>query len=180
MKLALVHDWLNGMRGGEYVLEAFCDLYPDADIFTLFCEPENISEKIKRHKISTSFIQNLPLRKTYYRHYLPFFPAAIEKFDFNEYDIVISSSHSVAKGARCGDNTLHICYCHSPMRYVWDRFDDYFPKSGTNFLRYELIKRIASRLRKWDLETAGRVDLFIANSRFVQWRINKYFSPTTT
>jgi len=175
VKVALVHDWLNGMRGGEYVLEALCDLYPDADIFTLFCDPEKISDKIKGHKIHTSFIQNLPFRKTFYRHYLPFFPAAIERFDFNEYDIVISSSHSVAKGARCGNNTLHICYCHSPMRYVWDRFDDYFPKSGTNFLRYELIKRIASRLRRWDLETAGRVDLFIANSRFVQWRINKYY-----
>ncbi len=175
MKVALVHDWLNGMRGGESVLEALCDLYPDARIFTLFIDPENISEKIKRHKIETSYIQNLPLRKSHYRHYLPFFPTAVERFDFDDFDIVISTSHCVAKGAIAGKDRLHICYCHSPMRYVWDRFDDYFPRSEINIFKYNFIKMIARRLRKWDVKTVDRVDLFVANSGFVKWRIGKYY-----
>jgi glycosyltransferase involved in cell wall biosynthesis len=175
MRVALVHDWLNGMRGGEYVLEAIADLYPDAEIYTLFCDPEKISNKLKSHKIVTSYIQNLPFRRSYYRHYLPFFPAAVERFNFDGFDIVISSSHCVAKGAVAGKNRLHICYCHSPMRYVWDRFDDYFPKSETLILKYRFIKMIARRLRKWDLNTVDRVDLFVANSSFVKWRIGEYY-----
>ncbi|UCE65647.1 MAG: glycosyltransferase [Candidatus Zixiibacteriota bacterium] len=175
MKVALIHDWLNGMRGGEYVLEAIAGLFPEAEIFALFCDPDKISEKITSHKIVTSFIQNLPLRKSYYRHYLPFFPAAIERFNFDGFDIAISSSHCVAKGAIPGKNTLHICYCHSPMRYVWDRFDDYFPRSGMNILKYGFIKMITDRLRKWDVKTANRVDLFVANSNFVKWRIGEYY-----
>ncbi|UCC79736.1 MAG: glycosyltransferase family 4 protein, partial [Candidatus Zixiibacteriota bacterium] len=111
MRVALVHDWLNGMRGGEYVLEAVADLFPESEIFTLFCDPEKISDKIKRHKIVTSFIQNLPLRKSHYRHYLPFFPAAVERFNFDGFDIEISTSHCVAKGAIAGKDRLHICYC---------------------------------------------------------------------
>jgi len=175
MRVALVHDWLNGMRGGEYVLEAIADLHPDAEIYTLFCEPDKISDKIKKHKIVTSFIQNLPLRKSRYRHYLPFFPAAMEGFNFDDFDIVISSSHCVAKGAIPGKNTLHICYCHSPMRYVWDRFNDYFPKSEINILKYRFVKMITDRLRKWDVKTVNRVDLFVANSSFVKWRIGEYY-----
>ena len=176
MKVALVHDWLNGMRGGEFVLEAIGEIYPDAEIFTLFFDPENLSEKIKSHKINTSFIQNLPLRKKHYRHYLPLFPGAIERFDLKNFDMVISSSHSVAKAAMAGSGKLHICYCHSPMRYVWDRFDDYFPRSEINIFRYQFIRQIASRLRRWDRRTAARVDLFVANSSFVKWRINEYYN----
>ena len=175
MRVALVHDWLNGMRGGEHVLESIADLFPEAEIFTLFCDPEKISEKIKSHKITTSFIQNLPLRKSRYRHYLPFFPRAIERFNFDGFDIVISTSHCVAKGAVTGQNTLHICYCFSPMRYVWDRFDDYFPKDKINPIRYRFISFVAKRLRKWDKRTSDRVDLFIADSNFVKRRIKSFY-----
>jgi glycosyltransferase involved in cell wall biosynthesis len=175
MKAALVHDWLNGMRGGENVLEAIADMYPDAIIHTLFCDPEMISEKIKRHEIVTSFIQNLPFRKSLYRHYLPLFPRAIERFDLGGYDLVISTSHCVAKGAKTGPDALHICYCFSPMRYVWDRFDDYFPKNKINPLRYRFISFIAKRLRSWDQRSSERVDLFIADSSFVKKRIDSFY-----
>ena len=175
MKVALVHDWLNGMRGGERVLEAIIDLYPDADIYTLFCDPDKISDKIKKCKIVTSFIQNLPFRKSLYRHYLPFFPRAIQGFDIKDYDLVISTSHSVAKGAISGEDALHICYCFSPMRYAWDRFDDYFPKDKINPLRYRIISFVVNRLREWDKRTSSRVDLFIADSSFVGNRIRSFY-----
>lgn len=175
MKIALVHDWLNGMRGGENVLEAFCDMYPDAVIYTLFCDRDMISDKIRRHRIVTSYIQNVPLRKSLYRHYLPLFPGAIERFDFTGYDLVISTSHCVAKGAKAGTDALHICYCFSPMRYVWDRFDDYFPKDRINPLRYQFISRTAERLRSWDQRSSERVDLFVADSKFVKKRIDSFY-----
>jgi glycosyltransferase involved in cell wall biosynthesis len=176
MKVALVHDWLNGMRGGERVLEAMVDLFPDAHIYTLFCDPEKISEKLNSCRIVTSFIQSLPGRKTQYRHYLPLFPKAIEKFDFSKYDLMISTSHCVAKGAIPGKNTIHICYSFSPMRYVWDRFDDYFPRDRINPLRYGLIKMVTKRLREWDRRSSSRVHLFIADSNFVKARIDRYYN----
>jgi glycosyltransferase involved in cell wall biosynthesis len=175
MRVALVHDWLNGMRGGEQVLQAIASIFPRAAIYTLFCDPEKISGDLKKHDIRTSFIQNLPKRKEYYRYYLPFFPRAIERFGFDDTDVLISSSHCVAKGAVTSDNTLHICYCHSPMRYVWDRFDDYFPRGRMNPVKYMIISKLASRLRRWDRESARRVDLFIANSNFVRQRIENYY-----
>jgi glycosyltransferase involved in cell wall biosynthesis len=176
MNVALVHDWLNGMRGGEQVLRAIASIFPRVTIYTLFCDPEEISADLKKHEIKTSFIQDLPKRKEYYRYYLPFFPRAIERFRFDETDVLISSSHCVAKGAVASDNTLHICYCHSPMRYVWDRFDDYFPKDKLNPVKYMIISKLASRLRNWDTQSARRVDLFIANSLFVRKRIENYYS----
>ncbi len=176
MRVALVHDWLNGMRGGEQVLQAIASIFPRARIYTLFCDREKISSELNNHEINTSFIQNLPKRKQYYRYFLPLFPRAIERFNFNDTDLVISSSHCVAKGAVAGDGTLHICYCHSPMRYVWDRFDDYFPKDRLNPIKYKIIATLAERLRKWDRESCGRVDLFIANSSFVRRRIRNYYN----
>jgi glycosyltransferase involved in cell wall biosynthesis len=176
MRVALVHDWLNGMRGGEQVLQAIAAIFPRSKIYTLFCDPEMISSDIKSHEIKTSFIQNLPRRKQHYRYFLPLFPRAIETFNFNDTDLVISSSHCVAKGAVTGDGTLHICYCHSPMRYVWDRFDDYFPKDSLNPIKYRIITAVAERLRRWDKRSNGRVDLFVANSSFVQWRIENYYN----
>ena len=176
MMVALVHDWLNGMRGGENVLQFFCSIFPRAPIYTLFCDSELISAEIKKHEINTSFIQNLPLRRKQYRHYLPLFPKAIEKFDFQNADLIISTSHCVAKGAVGGKETLHVCYCFSPMRYVWDRFDDYFKKETINPLRYRFIKYIAKRLRDWDIKSSSRVDLFIADSNFVKDRIRKYYN----
>ncbi len=175
MRVSLVHDWLNGMRGGEQVLQAIASIFPRAAIYTLFCDPEKISANLKKHEIRTSFIQNLPKRKKHYRYYLPLFPRAVEKFKFADTDVLISSSHCVAKGAIVSGSTLHVCYCHSPMRYVWDRFDDYFPKGKMNPIKYTIISKLASRLRTWDRESARRVDLFLANSHFVRQRIQNYY-----
>jgi len=175
MVVALVHDWLNGMRGGENVLQAFSTIFPRAVIYTLFCDPETISADLRKHEIRTSFIQNLPKRKKHYRHYLPLFPGAIEKFDFQNADLIISTSHCVAKGAVGGRNTLHICYCFSPMRYVWDRFDDYFNRELMNPIQYRFVQYVAKRLRDWDQKSSRRVDLFIADSDFVRRRIKKYY-----
>ncbi len=176
MKVALVHDWLNGMRGGEYVLESLADIYPEAEIYTLFYDAEKISRKIKSHRIVTSYIQRLPLRKSRYRNYLPLFPGAVEKFKLGGKELIVSTSHCVAKGAIGGESSLHICYCFSPMRYVWDRFDDYFPQNRTNFIKHKIISFIARRLRSWDVGSSGRVDLFIADSNFVRKRIETYYA----
>jgi len=175
MVVTLVHDWLNGMRGGESVLQAIGTIFPRAEIYTLFCDPETISSELKKHSINTSFIQNLPKRKKHYRYYLPLFPRAIESFKFEDSDLVISSSHCVAKGAVTGENTLHICYCFSPMRYVWDRFEDYFNRELMNPIQYRFMQYVAKRLRDWDQKSSRRVDLFIADSEFVRRRIEKYY-----
>ena len=121
MRVALVHDWLTGMRGGEKVLEGLCELYPDADLFTLFHRPGSVSPLIERRRIQTSWLQRLPLASRHYRRYLPLFPSAIERFDLRGYDVVISSSHCVAKSVIPAAHARHLCYCHSPMRYAWDR-----------------------------------------------------------
>lgn len=175
MRVALVHDWLNGMRGGEKVLQAIASIFPEAAIYTLFSDPERLSPELRRRMIKNSFIQNLPMRQKIYRHYLPLFPMAIESFDFRNCDLVISSSHCVAKGAKTSRESLHVCYCYSPMRYIWDRFDDYFPKESINPIRYAFIKYIAKRLRRWDVASSARVDLFIADSQYVADRIKRYY-----
>jgi hypothetical protein len=126
MRVALIHDWLTGMRGGEKVLEVLCELFPDADLFTLFHLAGTASPTIERHRITTSFVQRLPLAAKHYRRYLPLFPTAIERFRLGDYDLVISSSHCVAKSVITPSQVRHICYCHSPMRYAWDQFDAYF------------------------------------------------------
>ncbi len=122
-RVALVHDWLTGMRGGEKVLEALCELYPAADIFTLVHRKGSVSATIERHPIRTSLVQHLPLATTHYPRYLPLFPFAIEQLSLDRYDLVISSSHCAAKGVVVPGRAVHVCYCHSPMRYAWDQFD---------------------------------------------------------
>ena len=119
-KVALVHDWLNGMRGGEKCLEVLCELFPDADVYTLIHEKGKLSKIIESMKISTSFIQYMPFGLKKYRHYLPLFPLAIEQFNLNGYDLIVSSSHCGAKGVKHDDSVYHISYVHTPMRYVWD------------------------------------------------------------
>lgn len=180
MKTALVHDWLNGMRGGEKVLEVLCELYPDADIFTLLCEPDKISPLIRNRRITTSFIQKLPLARRYYRNYLPLFPAAIEQFDLRGYDLVISSSHCAAKGVITAPGTRHVCYCHTPMRYAWEQYHEYFPSERLGLLQRWFIPTAMSRLRLWDAATANRVDAFLANSAHVARRIKKYYGREST
>jgi len=172
-RTALVHDWLTGMRGGEKVLESIGALFPTAPIYTLFHFPGTVSTALEQHPVHTSFLQSYPGARTHYRRYLPLFPAAIEDFDFAEYDLLISSSHCVAKGARPSPGAFHVCYCHTPMRYAWDQEQTYFPQ------RTGLVARLRNlaltRLRMWDVASVGRVDLFVANSSFVAERIQRYY-----
>jgi glycosyltransferase involved in cell wall biosynthesis len=181
MKVALVHDWLTGMRGGEKMLEVLCDLYPDADIHTLFHTRGSVSPAIERHRIRTSFLQRLPLASTQYRRYLPLFPFAIEQFDLDAYDLVISSSHCAAKGAMAPGRARHICYCHSPMRYAWDQFEAYFgpARVGSAASRW-FYRPLLARLARWDASTASRVDRFVANSAHVAARIRRYYNRDAT
>ncbi|MHC4454742.1 MAG: glycosyltransferase [Planctomycetota bacterium] len=175
MKVALVHDWLTGMRGGEKVLEVFCELYPDAHLYTLLHNKGSLSNTIEGMDIRTSFIQKLSLIKKKYRHLLPLFPTAIERFDLLGYDLVLSSSHCVAKGVKTGVKTLHICYCHTPMRYIWDMYDLYFGKERANMITRFATSLVLDYLRKWDLASNKRVDKFVANSKYVAERIKKNY-----
>jgi glycosyltransferase involved in cell wall biosynthesis len=175
MRVALVHDWLTGMRGGEKCLEVFCELFPDAPIHTLVHRPGRVSAAIERHPIVTSFLQRMPGARTRYQRYLPLFPAAIERFDLRGYDLVLSSSHAVAKGVVVHPGTAHVCYCHTPMRYVWLAFEDYFGGGRYRFPESWLLPHVTTWLRTWDVVTANRVDHYIANSRNVAARIAHYY-----
>jgi glycosyltransferase involved in cell wall biosynthesis len=169
------------MRGGEKVLEALCELYPDADIFTLFHARGSVSQMIERHRISTSLVQALPFARSQYRRYLPLFPTAIEQFDLDPYDLVISSSHCAAKAVVAAGRARHICYCHSPMRYAWDQFDAYFgPERVGAFASRWLYRPMLARLARWDAATAPRVGRFVANSQYVAGRIRRYYNREAT
>lgn len=172
-RVALVHDWLTGMRGGEKVLEAITDLFPGAPVYTLFHFPGTVSAALEAHPIHTSFLQRAPLLRQRYRHYLPLFPAAIESLDLAGYQLVVSTSHCVAKGVIVPPGSLHVCYSHTPMRYAWDQEHAYFPKRRGLVAR--LRGQILSALRTWDVASAARVDVFLANSRFVAERIRRYY-----
>ncbi len=175
MKVALVHDWLTGMRGGEYVLEAVCELFPDADMYTLLHIPGSVSPIIEDRKIYTSFIQKLPGAEQKYRNYLPLMPKAIESFKLRGYDLVFSISHCVAKGIIPGAAS-HLCYCNTPMRYAWDLYDDYFNPARFSRSKLFMIEKIMPYLRRWDVRTANRVDRFVANSLNVANRIQKHYN----
>jgi len=172
MRVALVHDWLTGLRGGEKVLEVLCELFPRATLFTLVHVEGATSPIIESLPIRTAFTQKLPAARKLYRWYLPLHPWAIESLNLEGFDLVISSSHCVAKGVRPPSGALHICYCHTPMRYVWDRFEDYF---GTGLKARFLYGPVAKRLREWDVRSASRVHEFIANSSYVAGRIESYY-----
>ncbi len=174
MRVALVHDWLTGMRGGERCLEVFCELFPDADLFTLLHVPGAVTAVIERRRVITSFIQRLPGAAPHYRRYLPLFPAAIRAFDLRGYDLVLSSSHAVAKSVRVPPAALHVCYCFTPMRYVWDLYDEYFGPSAGAATRL-LMPPVAAALRRWDRRTAEGVQHFVAISRFVAARIRRAY-----
>jgi glycosyltransferase involved in cell wall biosynthesis len=176
LRVAIVHDWLTGMRGGERVLEVLCDIFPKARIFTLLYIKGNLSSKIENMDISTSFVQMLPFIKKYYEYYLPIYPLAVEGFQLNNFDIIISSSHCVAKGVITPPESCSICYCHTPMRYVWDRYYDYFLKDRSikGLLKY-IVKFFSHYLRIWDETSSARVDYFIANSNYVARRIEKFY-----
>ena len=174
-KIAIIHDWLVVDGGAERVLRDILDLYPDADIYGLvdFLSPNDRQNLLDGRYAKTSFIQNLPLAKKYFRHYLPLFPKAIESLDFSGYDLIISSSWAVAKGICKDKDQLHICYCHTPVRYAWDLYEEY--TSNLKGVKKLLVQWTLNRLRKWDLKTAKRVDYFIANSYFVANRIEKTY-----
>jgi glycosyltransferase involved in cell wall biosynthesis len=175
--VALVHDWLTGMRGGEKVLEALCGIFPDADIFTLFHARGSVSAPIEAHRIHTSWLERLPFTSRHYRRLLPLFPSAIERFDLRGYDFIVSSSHCVAKSVIPAAQGRHLCYCHSPMRYAWDQFEAYFGADRVGPVASRLVYRpIMSRLAAWDARTASRVHRFVANSRHVAGRIARYYN----
>lgn len=177
MKVAVVHDWLNGMRGGENVLEAVLELFPEAEIFTLFHIPGSVSPLIEARKIHTSVLQHLPLKASHYRYYLPLFPKFIEAFDLSGFDLVLSSSHCVAKGVRVKKGAKHISYVHAPMRYMWDRFGDYFSADRSGWLTRHVAKHFRPYFQNWDRQSSSpeRVNLFIANSEFIAREIQKYY-----
>jgi glycosyltransferase involved in cell wall biosynthesis len=176
MRVALVHDWLTGMRGGEKVLEVLCELYPSATLFTLLHNKGAMSPVIENMDIRTSFVQKLPMKASQYRKFLPTFPKAIESFDFTSYQLIISTSHCVAKGAIPVGGALHICYCHTPMRYVWDQYDEYFGRGRAAIFTRMAMHYIAPKLREWDVRTSSRVNFFVANSENVARRIDRYYA----
>jgi glycosyltransferase involved in cell wall biosynthesis len=173
MKVALVHDWLNGMRGGEKILEVLCELFPDAVVHTLMCDRSRISPTLSRMEIRTSSLQNLPLSRAKYRYYLPLFPRLIERFDLSGFDLVISTSHCVAKGAIPPKEALNICYCLTPMRYVWYFGEEYFGHWGW---KRRLLSPAFAYLKRWDVASADRVGRWLAISRHVADRIKKIYN----
>lgn len=173
LKVAIVHFWLLGMRGGERVIEALCRLYPQADIFTHVYDPAAISETINRHKVFTTFINRLPKAKKWYQSYLPLMPLALDQLDLSDYDLVISSESGPAKGVVTAPDATHICYCHSPMRYVWDMYHDY---TANMCLPKRLIAApVMHYMRIWDKSSASDPDVVVANSNFIAQRIKKYW-----
>jgi len=178
LKVALVHDWLTGMRGGEKVLLELARLFPEAPIFTLLHVKGSVAPEIEAHPIRTSFVQRLPAAARAYRSYLPLFPAAIQSLDLSGFELVLTSSHCAAKGVRVPPGATHLCYSHTPMRYVWDRYDDYF--GGAAWPARPLIAGIAEGLRAWDVATAASVTAFAANSAFVGRRIARYYGREAT
>ncbi len=173
MKVAFVHDWLIHMRGGEKVLESFAELFPDATIYTLFSRRSHLSPSLRRMKIKTSILQYFPGIRLYYRWLLPFLPFFIQTLEIEPVDLVISSSHCVAKGARIPEDAYHVCYCHTPMRYLWGFEKDYFGNFPQWFLSF--LSPIFEGLREWDVENSRKVDTFLCNSENVRKRIQKVY-----
>lgn len=173
MKVAIVHDWLTGMRGGERCLEVFCELLPHADLFTLVHFKGSVTSIIEQRKIHTSFLDRLPLVRKKYRALLPLMPSAIEHFNLQSYDRVFSLSHCVAKGVKTRPDARHVCYCFTPVRYVWDMYDQYFPRQSMNFLSRAVVPAVASYIRRWDVRTSGRPNRIIGISNHVRERIHR-------
>ncbi|MCK1404973.1 glycosyltransferase [Bradyrhizobium sp. 76] len=173
MRVAIIHYWLVGMRGGEKVVETLCDMYPQADIFTHVYVPEKISEKIRQHKVIPTFINSLPRAARMYKSYLPLMPIALEQLDLRGYDLVISSESGPAKGVVAAPDAVHICYCHTPMRYIWNMYADYRASAG--LLTRLVMPLLAHYLRLWDVTSSLRVDHFVANSTAVASRIKRYY-----
>ena len=175
MKVALVHDWLTGMRGGERVLERMCARFPGAPIHTLLWTKGSVPGLIESHEIRTSFVQKLPDAARFYRWYLPLFPRAIETFDFTGFDAVVSSSHCVAKSVRVPAGTFHMSYLHTPMRYVYELEPVYFPPGRFPWPLSSVLHRTLKGLRRWDIATRDRPHAMVCNSAHVAERIRRHY-----
>ncbi len=178
LKVAIIHYWLVGMRGGEKVVEALCEMYPGADIYTHVYVPEMVSETIRKHRVVPTFINRLPRARHLYKAYLPLMPMALEQLDLRAYDLIISSESGPAKGVMAAPGALHVCYCHTPMRYIWNMFHDYRQSAG--LLTRLAMPPLAHYLRLWDVSSAVRVDSFVANSATVAARIRRYYGNDAT
>ena len=181
-RVALVHDWLDTWRGGENVLAEMLRIYPQADLFALVdFLPDAVRQRLQGRRAVTSFLQRLPGARRHFRACLPLFPRAVESLDISGYDIVLSSSHAVAKGVRTRPDQLHICYCHTPMRYAWDLREQYLEASGLAAgPRGAIARRMLDRLREWDRGASDRVSAFVANSEFIRARIKRCYGRDST
>jgi glycosyltransferase involved in cell wall biosynthesis len=173
LRVAIVHYWFVDRAGGERVVEALAEVFPQADLFSLVADRSKLAPILKNRKLQTSFLQRLPGAKKFHRHFLPLQPLALEQFDLSGYDLVISSESGPAKGVITSSKTCHICYCHSPMRYIWELYPEY--RRGMGLLVGTIFSLTAHYMRLWDYASAGRVDYFVANSHFIASRIRKYY-----
>ena len=178
MKVAIVHYWLVTMRGGEKVLEELCKLFPEAEIFTLVCDRKKLSPLLQSKTIHTSFLQRIPGARRHYQKLLPLMPFALEEFDLQGYDLVISSESGPAKGIVARPDAVHVCYCNTPMRYIWDHYHIY--RKDLGLIGRAMMTMTAPALRVWDVTTAARVDAFVANSAHVARRIRRVYNRDAT
>jgi len=179
-RLAIVHDWLTGMRGGEKVLDAVCGRFPDAELFTLVHVRGSVSPAIERLRPHASFVQHLPFVKRMYRAYLPLFPAAVEQFDLDRFDVVLSISHCAVKSVIRRRGATHICYCLTPMRYAWDQFDAYFGPDRVGAIGSAVMRQAMKYMARWDRATSNRADRYVAISHYVAGRIRRYYNRDAT
>jgi glycosyltransferase involved in cell wall biosynthesis len=173
LRVAIVHYWFLGRGGGERVVESLAEIFPQADLFSLVADRSTLAPILQTRKLHTSFLQHLPGATKFHRHFLPLQPLALEQFDLSNYDLVISSESGPAKGVITPAKTCHICYCHSPMRYIWEKYPEY--RRTMNPLVGSIFALSAHYVRLWDYATAGRVDYFVANSKFSASRIRKVY-----
>jgi len=178
MRIALVHHWFISLAGGERVVDVFARLFPTADVFTLFLDKKKVPPALSKHRIMTSFLDRVPGAQKVHRQFLPFYPLAVEMLDLGGYDLVISSDSGPMKGVLTDPQATHICYCHSPMRYLWDGHSEYLRSMSP--LTRSLFGIASHYVRNWDYAAAQRVDHFIANSRYVAGRIRKYYRRSST
>jgi glycosyltransferase involved in cell wall biosynthesis len=180
VKVALIHDWLTGMRGGERALEVLCERFPCAELFTLVHVRGSVSSTVERLRVHTSFVQRLPFVKRLYRQYLPLFPAAVEQFDLDAFDLVLSTSHCCVKSVIRSARARHLCYCLTPMRYAWDQFNAYFGAERVGRAGTAVARSVMARMARWDRDTADRVDRYVAISHHVAGRIARYYNREAT
>jgi glycosyltransferase involved in cell wall biosynthesis len=178
LRVAIVHYWFTAYGGGERVVESLSEIFPQADIFALIADREEIPQALRKHSVTDSFVSRIPGARRWYRNFLPLYPIALEQFDLSGYDLVISSESGPAKGVITSPQTCHICYCHSPMRYIWDLYHE--SRKSMNPVTRAIFSASAHYMRLWDFSTAARVDHFVANSRYIAARIRKCYRREST